>query len=70
MKKQRDLSFWKSFMIPLAATTVSIVLTFGTTAIIDRKKQNAEKREMVMMIMYDLRESLKAIQHLMPRPSR
>ena len=62
MKKQRDLSFWKSFMIPLAATTVSIVLTFGTTAIIDRKKQNAEKREMVMMIMYDLRESLKAIQ--------
>ena len=31
----------------LLATTVSIVLTFGTTAIVDRKKQRAEKREMV-----------------------
>ena len=43
----------------LLATTVSIVLTFGTTAIVDRKKQRAEKREMVLMVMYDMRESLK-----------
>ena len=49
----------KGFLMTLAATTVSIVLTFGTTAIVDRKKQNAEKREMVMMIMYDMRETLK-----------
>lgn len=46
----------------LAATTVSIVLTFGTTAIIDRKKQKAEKREMVKMIMYDMHESLKQME--------
>ena len=45
----------------LAETTVSIVLTFGTTAIIDRKKQKAEKREMVMMIMYDMQASLEEI---------
>ena len=43
----------------LLATTVSIVLTFGTTAIIDRKKQKAEKREMVLMVMYDMQETLK-----------
>jgi len=54
-------SSWKTFLLSLAATTFSIVLTFGTTAIIDRKKQNAEKREMVMMIMYDMRESLKEV---------
>jgi len=48
-----------NFLGTLAATTVSIVLTFGTTAIIDRKKQKEEKREMVMMIMYDMRESIK-----------
>lgn len=52
----------KRFLMSLAATTVSIILTFGTTAIIDRKKQRAEKREMVMMIMYDMRESLKEIE--------
>lgn len=50
-----------NFLGTLAATTVSIVLTFGTTAIIDRQKQKAEKREMVMMVMYDMRESLKEI---------
>lgn len=52
----------KGFLMTLAATTISIILTFGTTAIIDHKKQKAEKREMVMMIMYDMRESLKTIE--------
>ena len=46
----------------LAATTVSIVLTFGTTAIVERRKQKAQKREMVLMLMYDMRESLKVIE--------
>ena len=64
MKKERDFSSWKSFLLTLAATTFSIVLTFGTTAIIDRKKQNAEKREMVMMIMYDMQESLKEFERI------
>jgi hypothetical protein len=42
------------FLMTLAATTVSIILTFGTTAIVERRKQKAEKREMVMMILYDM----------------
>ena len=58
MKKERNQTSWKNFLLTLAATTFSIILTFGTTAIIDRSKQNAAKREMVMMIMYDLHESL------------
>lgn len=57
------MSTLKDFLMTLAATTVSIILTFGTTAIIDRKKQNAEKREMVMMILYDMSESLKEIEN-------
>ena len=48
----------------LAATTVSIVLTFGTTAIIDRSKEKADKKEMVMMIMYDMRESIKEFERV------
>lgn len=59
MKKNPALS---KFLMTLAATTVSIILTFGTTAIIDRKKQNAEKREMVLMVMYDMRESMKVLE--------
>ena len=58
-KKNPALS---KFLMTLAATTVSIILTFGTTAIIDRKKQKAEKREMVLMVMYDMRESMKELE--------
>ena len=59
MKGLKGISAGKEFLMTLLATTVSIVLTFGTTAIVDRKKQRAEKREMVLMVMYDMRESLK-----------
>jgi len=59
---KRNLSSWNEFLMSLAATTVSIILTFGTTAIINRHTKNAEKREMVMMIMYDMRETLKRIE--------
>lgn len=51
-------------MMSLAATTVSIVLTFGTTAIIDRKKQRDDKREMVLMILFDMRETLDNIRQI------
>lgn len=61
-EKYNKLSTMKKFFMSLLATTVSIVLTFGTTAIIDRRKQKAEKRELVMMVMYDMRESLKEIE--------
>lgn len=54
----------RDFLMSLAATTVSIVLTFGTTAIIDRKKQREEKREMALMIMFDMRESLDNIRQI------
>ena len=52
----------KEFLMTLAATTVSIVLTFGTSAIVDRKKKNDEKRELVMVILYDMHETLKTVE--------
>ena len=52
------MSALKKFLTTLLAMTISIVRTFGTTAIVDRRKKKSEKRELVMMIMYDMRESL------------
>ena len=52
----------KDFLMTLAATTVSIILTFGTSAVIDRNKKDAAKREMVMMIMYDMKEAISDIE--------
>ncbi|MBR3291989.1 MAG: hypothetical protein IKI66_07395 [Bacteroidales bacterium] len=64
MKAERKSSSWKSFLLTLAATTFSIMLTFGTSAVIEHRKLNAEKREMVLMVMYDMRESLKDIEQI------
>jgi hypothetical protein len=52
----------KQFMLSLLATTISIALTFGTSAIIENNKKKSEKREIVMMVMYDLYTSLKMVQ--------
>ena len=46
------------FLLTLFATTLSIVLTFGVAAIIDNKKKEAEKREIVLMLMYDMQTTL------------
>ena len=52
----------KSFALSLLATTVSIGLTFGIAAIIDHNKSKKEKRDIVMMVMYDMYNSLKAVE--------
>lgn len=53
---------WKNFLLSLLATTISIVLTFGITAIINHKNERKEKRELVMMVMYDMSNSLQEIE--------
>ena len=52
----------KQFLLSLIATSVSIALTFGTAAIIDYKAKQKSKREIVMMVMYDMYNSLQSIQ--------
>ncbi len=51
---------FKRFMLTLGATTMSIALTFGTAAIIDYNKEQNEKREIVMMVMYDMYNSVQS----------
>ena len=53
---------FKRFMLTLGATTVSIALTFGTAAIIDYNKEQNEKREIVMMVMYDMYNSVLSVE--------
>ena len=56
------MSSWKQFLMSLLATTVSIALTFGTSGIINYKKKQSEKRQIVMMVMYDMYSSLTSIE--------
>lgn len=55
-------SSWKQFLLSLLATTISIAITFGTAALIDHNKKKNEKRQIVMMVMYDIYTSLKSIE--------
>ena len=62
LKNGSGMGSMKQFMLSLLATTVSIVLTFGTAAVIDSNKKQKEKREIVMMVMYDMYNSLQSVQ--------
>ena len=61
LKMGSGMSSLKQFLLSLFATTVSIALTFGTAGIIDYNKKQKEKREIVMMVMYDMYTSLNSV---------
>ena len=61
LKSGSGMSSFKQFMLSLLATTVSIALTFGTAAIVEHNKKEKEKREIVMMVMYDMYNSLQSV---------
>ena len=61
--KEKHLSDTKRFLLTLLATTFSIILTFGTSAIIERRHKAAAKKEMVMMIIYDFDKTLELAQY-------
>ena len=52
------LSSVKQFFLSLLATTISIVLTFGTAAVLDHYKKKAAKKEMVMMVISDFDKTI------------
>ena len=52
----------RQFLMSLVATTISIILTFGTATLLDSNKKEKAKREMVMMILYDLAGSVEHVQ--------
>ena len=62
LKMGSGMSSMKQFLLSILATTVSIALTFGTAAIIDHNKNKKAKREIVMMVMYDLYNSLQTVE--------
>ena len=58
LKAGSGLSSVKQFLLSLLATTISIVLTFGTAAVIDNHKKNQAKKEMVLMVINDFDKTI------------
>lgn len=62
LKKGSGMGTPKQFLLSILATTVSIALTFGTAAVIDHNKKQREKHEIVMMVMYDMYNTLQSVE--------
>ena len=62
LKAGSGMSSMKQLLLSIIATTISIALTFGTAAFLDNKKKQSEKREIVMMVMYDMYNSLQSME--------
>lgn len=62
LKAGSGMATMKQFLLSLLATSVSIILTFGTAALVESHKKEAAKREIVMMILYDLSSSIREME--------
>ena len=52
----------KQFLMSTVATTISIILTFGTAYFVDKNKKENEKLEIAKMIIFDMDQTIKKIQ--------
>ena len=64
LKAGSGLATTKQFFLSLLATTISIVLTFGTAGIIDHHKKQAAKKEMAMMIISDFDQTIELVEKI------
>lgn len=64
LKKGSGMSSIKQFLLSILATTVSIVLTFGSAAIVDHNKKAAAKKEMVMMVISDMDNTIELLERV------
>ena len=57
-------SWVKELLMTFLATTISIVLTFGTALLIEQHQRNKAKRQMAMMIIHDIDESINQMEEV------
>ena len=57
-------SWVKDLLVAFAATTLSIILTFGTTAVVNRIKQKQERRLTALMVMSSIEQFARELDDL------
>ena len=62
LKLGSGMGSMKQFLLSVLATSISIALTFGTAAVLDNNKKQKEKRQIVMMVMYDMYNTIKSVE--------
>lgn len=47
-------TFWKELLLTILATTISIILTFGTAHVIEKRQKEKAGRQAAMMVIHDM----------------
>ncbi len=64
-KANKILTPWrKGFLTSILGTTISILLTFGTSALIDSKVKADAQRQTAMIVIHDIDESAEKMEHI------
>ena len=70
-KNKRMLSpWWKGFLTSILGTTISIALTFGTTALVNSQKKMDAQRLTAMMTIQDIDNSIEILMNIMEYEER
>ncbi|MBR4826893.1 MAG: hypothetical protein IKZ91_03310 [Bacteroidales bacterium] len=65
MKTQNKGDKWaQHLLMTVIGTTISIILTFGTSNIIERGKKKAEGRQLAMMVIHDIDNTAEHFRHM------
>lgn len=63
-RKKAALSPWmKGFLTSILGTTISIALTFGTTALINAQKKKAAQKQTAMMVIHDINTTIESLEY-------
>lgn len=60
-KMKRGQSLLKDMAMTVIATTISIILTFGSSSIIDKNQREKNRRQTVMMVIHDIEENVNSL---------
>ena len=58
---QKSTNIVKELVLTTIATTISIILTFGTAHYFEQKQKKADARLMAMMVIYDMDNTAKQL---------
>ena len=62
--KRKALSpFMERFLITILGTTLSIALTFGTTALINARKKKAAQKQTAMLVIHDINNTIETMEY-------
>ena len=63
MAKKKDTNKWvKDLLVAFAGTTLSIILTFGTSALIDHVNRNKDRRLTALMVLSSIESSVRSLE--------